>query len=320
MKVALIGCGNIAEFHVPALKAVGFTVHSVAGSDNSTRVKSFSQRHDIPNIYNTASELINSNDWDALLIASPIETVPKYILQAVKSNKPILVEKPVSLDPNIVKKLIKYKNVLVAYNRRYYASTKIAKSFIDEHPEVLLKVTIPEQANGPNDVYQFPSRLPTLAYENSVHVIDLVNYLAGKITWTSVSHIASSDKYLSVSALGKGDKGINIMLDMYFNAPANFSIDIISANERVEMRPIEIASYFKGMEVNEPTVDRPIRIYTPSLINQVVESGHEPNLKPGFYEQAEEFFKFSQGHSVEKSATLEDAWDALNVVNSLVRS
>jgi predicted dehydrogenase len=212
-----------------------------------------------------------------------------------------------------------YKNVLVAYNRRHYSSTKYAKSFLDSHPNGLIKVTIPESAIQPDDNRQFPYRLPASVYGNSTHIFDLVNYLAGKVSWDYVSHITSAEKYLSVLAIGKGRKGSSVLLDMYFNAPANFSIDILSGNERIELSPIEIANYYKDMQVKDPTPERPIRTYVPTQVDQIIERGEEPNSKPGFLGQAEVFMNFCHGKKAKNSATLEDAWAALDVVEALVQ-
>lgn len=317
MKLAMMGCGNIANFHAPALKKAGFDIISVAGSNNSSTVADFAHNHGIPKIFSNPVELVESDEWDALLIASPIGTVIDYIHRAAIKRKPILCEKPISLDYTDLDELIKYDNIYVAYNRRYYSTVQYAKEFLQENPQALLKVTIPESDDSYHGYNKFPDRLPSLTYENSVHVIDTLNYLAGKVQWSKTEHVLSGDEYVSVTALGKGEYGFNVVLDIYYSTPANFSIDILARDERLELRPIEIATHYKGMEVNEPTKDIPIRTYSPTSIRKIIESSKISGLKPGFYEQAEDFMKACNGENGIKAANIINARDALEVVHML---
>ena len=63
MKLAIVGCGNIAEYHVPVLRAVGFEIRYIASSMNSKSVEKFSKKHNIEQIYNNPVELIKSNKF-----------------------------------------------------------------------------------------------------------------------------------------------------------------------------------------------------------------------------------------------------------------
>ena len=319
MRVSVIGCGNIANFHIPAMRDAGFEISAIAGSLNSKNVDDFAKKHDISKIYTNPIELIeNVSEWDALLFLSPVSTIVDYLELAVPFGKPILVEKPVALDHLHLKNLIKYKNIRVAYNRRFYSGAVFAKNFVKEHPNSLIKVTIPEQRKDPEHNIDFPNRLPLLSYENSVHMFDLMNYISEDIKWKDVSTIKSVDKYIATVALGYSANGATIQLDSYFNASDNFSINIVSDNERVEMKPIEVTSLFKGMEVNEPTEEMPIRLYTPMLQNKIIdmpEQGH----KPGFLGQAQDFMNFCLGRKDCTGADIMDAYSALKLAHSLVK-
>lgn len=319
IRLAVIGCRNIANFHIPAMRDAGFKVSAVAGRLNSKNVDIFAKKHDIDNIYNDPIELINNvSEWDALLILSPVSTIVDYLEIAALFGKPILVEKPVALDHLRLQKLIKYKNIRVAYNRRFYSGVVFAKKFVEENPNCLIKVSIPEQRKDPEHNVDFPNRLPLLSYENSVHIFDLINYLSGNVKWKDVLTMKSVDKYIAAAALGFGANGTTIQLDSYFNASDNFSINIIADNERVEMKPIEVTSLFKGMKVNEPTEEMPIRIYTPMLKNKIIDSAKNGH-KPGFLGQAKDFMNFCIGGKVCAGANIRDAYLALKLVHSLVK-
>lgn len=318
MRVSVIGCGNIAHFHIPAMRDAGFEISAIAGSLNSKNVDDFAKKHDISKVYTNPIELIeNVSEWDALLLLSPVSTIVDYLELAVPFGKPILVEKPVALDHLHLQNLIKYKNIRVAYNRRFYSGAVFAKNFVEEHPNSLIKVTIPEQRKDPEHNIDFPNRLPLLSYENSVHMFDLMNYISEDIKWKDVSTIKSVDKYIATVALGYSANGATIQLDSYFNAPDNFSINIVSDNERVEMKPIEVTSLYFGMEVNEPTQEMPIRTYSPKIKDKIIDMPNQGH-KPGFLGQAEDFMNFCMGRDDCIGADIVDAHSALKLAQSLV--
>jgi predicted dehydrogenase len=319
MRLALVGCGNIADFHIPAMQEAGFDCVSVAGSVNSLRAKEFAKRHTISKVYADPVELLrDSSGWDALLLASPVSTMLDYIKLAAPMGKPILAEKPVALNHEELTPTLKYQNVLVAYNRRFYSTTEYAKTFVDSHADIIIKVSIPEQRIDPDHNVDFPHRLPPFSYQNSVHLFDLVNFLAGKVQWEAASAISGSDRYLGIVAFGKSDKGFTVQLDNCFNSPDNFAVNIISGNERVELRPIEIAQYYKGMQVNEPTKKIPFSTYTPKLIDQIVVTDEEAGFKPGLLMQAKEFMHYCKTAGDYRGATLVDAYNALKTAHSLL--
>jgi predicted dehydrogenase len=318
MRLALVGCGNIAGFHIPAMREAGFECVSVAGSVNSSKAKEFAKRHTISKVYADPVELLrDSSRWDALLLASPVSTMIDYINLAAPTGKPILAEKPVALNHEELTPTLKYQNVLVAYNRRFYSTTEYAKTFVDSHADIIIKVSISEKRIDPDHNVDFPRRLPLLSYQNSVHLFDLVNFLAGKVQWKAASAICGGDRYLGVVAFGKSDKGFTVQLDNCFNSPDNFAINIISGDERLELRPIEIARYYKGMQINEPTEKIPLRTYTPELIDQVV-ADEEGGFKPGFLKQAKDFMHYCTAEGDHRGATLNDAYNALKTAHSLL--
>ena len=319
INLSIIGCGNIAEFHVRAMRDAGFNIVAIAGSLNSKNVSSFAKKHNISKVYQNPTDLIeNVSEWDALLLLSPVATIVDYLQLAVSCGKPILTEKPVALDHLHLKDLTRYKNIRVAYNRRFYSGVAFSKFFIEEHPNSLIKVTIPEKREDPDHNVNFPNRLPVGSYQNSVHIFDLLNYIFKGITWKETSTIKSVDRYIGAVSLGYSSTGATIQLDSYFNSSDNFSINIVSGDERVEMKPIEVTSLFKGMEVSESTEARPIRLYTPLLQKKIIED-HTHGQKPGFLGQAEDFMNFCLGKKNCIGADITDAYSALKLAHSLVK-
>lgn len=313
MKMGIIGCGSIASFHLPAMEKAGFKISALSGRpDGFKTVKNFALKHNVDLCYQNPFELIHSKNWDSLLICCPVKNTVEYIQAAVKYNKPILSEKPVSHDLKKIKPLTKYKNVKVAYNRRFYKNVQIGKTFIDKNGPCLIKVSIPESSYG--DRYKIPN-LPYNSYVNSVHIFDLVNYLAGVVKWNYVNKIINKNKYLSISAIGKTRNKHTILLDNTFNSSENFSINIIASNKRFHLCPIEIGRFYEGMKINNPSNKIPIRTYLPYLKKEYIENSNS-KFKPGFLNQSKDFMNFCKGKKT-KSANLKDSYEALKLVQAI---
>ena len=314
IKIAIIGCGNIAKFHIPALKKVGISIIAISGRKNSyNKLLNFSKSNDLNNckIFSSSIELIHSDIWDALLICCPTENSLEYLKIACDYKKPILVEKPINHHSSALLPLLKYENIKVAFNRRFYDSVKFAKKFYDMNDISIIKVSIPEKNNDTIQSEMFPSSI----YENSIHIFDLLNYILDRYNFDYCKSLVGQNKYRSIIASGNSKKGHLIQLNICFNSSDKFSIDIISDKKRVELCPIEIAKLYDGIEIINPTEEILIRRYNPLVLNQVV-SDDINNLKPGFYEQALDFNKFCKGEFHE-GPSIRDAYNSLKSIEQL---
>ena len=56
-KIALIGCGVNAEFHVSAFKSVGIKIVAVAGNKNSLTAIKFAKKHNIKDVWSNPEKL-----------------------------------------------------------------------------------------------------------------------------------------------------------------------------------------------------------------------------------------------------------------------
>ena len=73
-RLAIIGCGNIASFHVPALRAVGMDIVNCASSLNSKTIHQFAEDHNIEQIWSDPKKLAAAHhEWDGMVITSAVE-------------------------------------------------------------------------------------------------------------------------------------------------------------------------------------------------------------------------------------------------------
>lgn len=92
-----IGCGEVTEKKSgPAFSQVpGSRVVAVMGR-NAAKTRAYAERHGIPHWYTDAQELLDDPQVNAVYIATPPSTHATYAIMAMKSGKPVYVEKPMA--------------------------------------------------------------------------------------------------------------------------------------------------------------------------------------------------------------------------------
>jgi hypothetical protein len=312
-RLAIIGSGIIAHFHVKAFMAAEFDITHIAAKKNSNRAKSFANDYGIKNFINDPAELLKQHkDWDAILLAIDTDYNYLYLDEIIKIDKPALIEKPVSTDLDFLSRYASndYKNIRVAYNRRFYYTISKAKTFIDSNKDVSCRMELPE-----NVKYDSKNKYKPILL-NSIHGIDLLFYLFGDIKLIKAIFIPNDKGRICILENNKGNK---ITLIMNWNSPSNFSINLDSNFKRLEVKPFEICSLYQGMEVLEPTNELPLRRYIPKKIDEFSSVPDKNiNLKPGFFEQAKEIKGIVNGKNATISASLQDAYKCQRLLNKIL--
>jgi len=317
-RLAFLGAGNIADYHADAARHVGFDLAAVASREGSDRASVFAKKHTFDRVYRSPKELLASSDWDALLVCTSVETAFDYAVNAVDSQRPTLLEKPVAMKSSDILELLNHdtNNIAVGYNRRQYSSVAAAKRFFEESENVLVTLEVPETVDlmGQDRRTGFKNVL-----SNSVHMLDLLSYIVGSVTLLNVQpqrHKFSRSGSVLLAESGRGDQ---IVIKAAWNSPSNFSICFESEGRRFSLSPIEIGRLYKGMEVNQPSKENPIRIYSPKLIQEFPVTSMAPSLKPGFGEQMLDFRKLIEtGEKPGALAELTDAYQALILAERLI--
>ena len=90
-----IGCGEVTEKKSgPAFSLVKDSDVVAVMSRTMEKAKSYAERHNIPRWYTDPQELIDDPEVNAVYIATPPSTHATYAIMAMKSGKPVYVEKP----------------------------------------------------------------------------------------------------------------------------------------------------------------------------------------------------------------------------------
>lgn len=308
---ALVGAGAIAPFHVKALREAGFVIDHVAAMVGSTRGQEFAKEYEIPRYWSDPLELIASDDWDVIVLASSTEGIPELLSHVVKRGKPCLVEKPVAFDGDTIRTFLPHESrIRVAYNRRFYSSAIAAKEFANNGP-CLFRMELPDSIQSEDA----PFNGLRAVRENSVHGLDLLRYIVGPVKIENRFDVSSPRGRIAIVTTNQGHVGT---ISLNWNCPVNFSLVLDRAPRRFEMRPFEVGALYEGMEVLEPTTDVPVRRYVPKLIHQSSAFPGPDGVKPGFLEQATALMqRLRQGTWDDRCATLQDAAAAADLAKHL---
>lgn len=136
-KIALIGLGGISQLnHLPILSKMN-NVEIVAVSEiNKNRLKGIAEKYNIKNIYTDYREMLDKEEIEGVIIATPTDTHSEIAVECLKAKKDVLIEKPISRNLEEAKLIQaaakKYKKqVMVGMNLRYRPDSMLMRSLIN---------------------------------------------------------------------------------------------------------------------------------------------------------------------------------------------
>lgn len=303
-----IGSGPVSNFHIPALKKVGFKI-KLFYSRNYSKACVFSKVNKIVLPEKSFDNFINkSNSVDGFVLSVKTSATTKYLEKLCILNKPIFVEKPGSLNSLELKKIKKKANskIYFLYNRRFYSSILEGKKFINSSKQCFVNLSMPESIKTVNQFIL-----------NGCHTIDLLLFFFKNLKLINSFKLKNNIGYYFL--LKSKNKGIISCL-MNWGAPQNFEINIFNEkNKRVEIKPLESAFFYNKMKKIEPTKKYPIRIYVPKLLKIRSSINEGMKYKPGFIEQYKEVKKIviSNKHS-NTMCTIDGAIKVLYLIEKII--
>lgn len=102
----IIGTGNIAHSLARDFSFVKHGMLSAVASRSENNAKKFADEFNIPITFGSYHELYNSQDIDAVYIATPHNFHFQNSSDALRAGKAVMCEKPISIDPEECRKLI----------------------------------------------------------------------------------------------------------------------------------------------------------------------------------------------------------------------
>lgn len=316
MKLGIVGAGSIVPFHIAAAMEVGFIPTVICGKYGSLNAQRISESYESLSYVESFSELMRT-DLDAILIATSSSSLLPILLEAIKKNIPILVEKPVTTNVEAFKEIppSAYDRIIVGYNRRHYPAVREFKDRMEMEKGGLIQILVPELATNPS-ANQDVRRSALL--ENATHIFDLVDFIFGPPLITDKKHLndESGKKFIQANFCSGESRLGTIAIS--FGVPESPKISFWTGSKSFELSPIEQLRVSIGMERIEPSLREPMARYVKQYSNNLV-APENPTFKPGFLGQYVEFFTLAQGKkAVYKSATVISAQRAVSLAQTLL--
>ncbi len=136
VRLGIIGGGAIVQVaHLPVLRKTK-AVELVALCDSDlVKARALAERSGIPNVYDDFEDLLQHEQLDAVLIATPNHLHESHILAALSAGLHVLVEKPMALTAAGAQKVIRAADkrgrvVMVGMTHRYRPDVQAVRSFV----------------------------------------------------------------------------------------------------------------------------------------------------------------------------------------------
>ena len=172
-KVGIIGLG-VGEKHIKEFRRSKSVIVDTICDFNKYKMQSIKKKYKIKNIAKKASEIINNKSIEIVSIASYDNFHSDQIIQSIKKNKSIFVEKPLCLNFNQFRK--------ITYLLRKYKKTKISSNFVLRNLDVFNKIKKKIKLNKFGKIYNIEAEY------NYGRKHKITNGWRGKIPFYSVMH------------------------------------------------------------------------------------------------------------------------------------
>lgn len=205
-RVALIGAGSIAAYHLSGLRAAGAPAVAVA-SRTLTAAQAVAMAHDVPEALDDWRRLLGRRDVDAVIVATPDATHRELACAFLAAGKAVLLQKPMAAtvaEAGLIRDAAGASGAVleVSFMHRHFAEVVRARAMLAESVlGEVLSARIRNATPGPDWAPWFWQRAGSggVVAQIGVHGIDLVRHLLSPI--------------VSVAALGGRRVPVRILRD-----------------------------------------------------------------------------------------------------------
>ena len=137
IRLGLVGAGAIAQLaHLPVLSRIkGAQLVAICDNDGP-KAGALAQRLGVPDIFTDMDELLDSEEVDAVVIATPNHLHEPHVLRALKQKVHVLCERPLSLTIGGVNRILQAAQaadvkVVVGNNHRFRSDVQQLSRFLE---------------------------------------------------------------------------------------------------------------------------------------------------------------------------------------------
>ena len=267
VRVGLIGAGAIAQLaHLPVLsKMRGARLVAICDNDG-VKARALAQRLNVPDAFTDIEELLDSDELDAVVIATPNHLHEPHVLRALKQKVHVLCERPLSLTRGGVTRILDTakavdRKVVVGNNHRFRSDVQQLSRFLEggELGSVIGMRT---------GQYQFRSGQPGWRQrkaeagggaflEYGYPLLDLCMWLANfprpkRVSAHMVTSAPGAVEDMMLVHL-QCDKGISFSIDVswaYVGEEERWWFEVISSRGSARLSPLRVVKVLNGRAVN----------------------------------------------------------------------
>ena len=248
-KMWLIGAGVMARNYANFLRSLDVLYDAIGRSDYSA--SQFETATGEPVVRGGLGKYLASGAKapDQAIVCVGVESLASATKQLLSAGvRNILVEKPAGLSPMEIKELNNLSidsnaTVIVAYNRRFYASVLMAQRLIAEDGAVTsYNFEFTEWSHSIRGLTKGPGVKKYWFLGNSSHVVDLAFFLGGIPKDISCYISGGLDWHPSASVYagaGVSETGAIFSYQANWGAPGRWSVEMLTKAHRFILRPLE---------------------------------------------------------------------------------
>jgi predicted dehydrogenase len=107
VRLAVVGTGAIAQVaHIPVLsKMRGAQLVALCDND-AAKARALADRFEVPDVFTDLEELLDSDEVDGVVIATPHHLLEPHALSALRAGVDVLCERPLALTARGVERVI----------------------------------------------------------------------------------------------------------------------------------------------------------------------------------------------------------------------
>lgn len=283
--VWLVGAGGMALDYLKVLRALDCRI-TVIGRGEESALK-FEAQSDHPVVSGGLEAFLASRPSvaDAAIVAVGVEALAPTTMRLLQVGvRRILLEKPGALNRAQIEGLqaearARGAEVVIAYNRRFFAATLAAQQMIKEDGGVhSLNFEFTEWGHVIEGLTKGPGVKEAWLLGNSTHVIDLAFYLGGEASELHAFTAGALSWHPSSAVFAGAGRTVNGALFSYqanWGAPGRWGVEILTSQRRLVFRPMEALQVMrKGSVAIEPVA---------------IDLALDQAFKPGLHEQTRRF-------------------------------
>ena len=184
LKIGVAGLGRIGKIHLNNLLELS-NVEVIGVMDPSTEAVEYAKLKGVRNTYKKFNELVTIDKLDAIVICTPTNTHANYVETSAKLGKQIFCEKPLDLNIQRVKDVLKVVDrskikLMIGFNRRFDNEFRKVKTSINSgeigNPHIV-KITSRDPSPPP---LEYIKNSGGLFLDMTIHDFDMARFIVDK--------------------------------------------------------------------------------------------------------------------------------------------